>query len=275
MTDYPITLHLQSPTGNTRRVAQVLSDALISKQELTIIGVPVYAGRVPNLMLPWLRSLEGRGRQAVAIVTYGGRHYDDALIELVDILNDQGFTVIGAGAFVASHSFDKSLIKSRPNAEDWVAVREFAAAIKQRQLTLWLANASGQPAELNVNCQPSESVATGGPLDLSLLGMGQRPYRSYLMPTDRDGQLIDFKNIKPEVDMARCTRCGLCVASCMLGSIPKEAPQTTTGKCTKCNACVQICPEVARQFIDQGYLDHLEELRFICNEKSPNVWTTG
>lgn len=266
LTYNPITLHLQSPTGNTRRVAQVLSDALISKQELTIIGVPVYAGRVPNLMLPWLRSLEGRGRQAVAIVTYGGRHYDDALIEFVDILNDQGFTVIGAGAFVASHSFDKSLIKSRPNAEDWVAVHEFAAAIKQRQLTLWLANASGQPADLNAN---------GGPLDLSILDMGQRPYRPYLMPTDRDGQPIDFKNIKPEVNMTRCTRCGICVASCMLGSIPQEAPQTTTGKCTKCNACVQICPVGARRFSDPGYLDHLDELRSICNEKSPNVWTTG
>ncbi len=275
MTHNPITLQLQSPTGHTALLAQVLSDALRSKEELAIIGVPVYAGRVPNLMIPWLKTLLGHGKQAIAIVTYGGRHYDDALIELVDILNAQGFNVIGAGAFVASHSFDKSLMKTRPNAEDWVEVRKFAAAIKQRQLSLCLTNGSGQPTEPIVNGPHAESVATGGPLDLSILAMGQRPYQPYLIPTNRDGQPIDFKNIKPEVDMARCTRCGICVASCMLGSIPLEAPQTTTGKCTKCNACVQSCPEGARKFSDLGYLDHLDELRSICNEKSPNVWTTG
>jgi len=57
-----------------------------SKDDIVIVGVPVYAGRVPNVLLKYLNSIKGKGALAVAVVVYGNRNYDDALIELRDIL---------------------------------------------------------------------------------------------------------------------------------------------------------------------------------------------
>ena len=49
--------------------------------------MPVYAGRIPNLLLlKYLTSVKGNDALAVPIVLFGNRNYDDALIELRDIL---------------------------------------------------------------------------------------------------------------------------------------------------------------------------------------------
>jgi len=53
--------------------------------ELVIFGLPVYAGRVPNVLLKYLRKTQGNDALAVPVVLYGNRNYDDALIELRDL----------------------------------------------------------------------------------------------------------------------------------------------------------------------------------------------
>ena len=54
--------------------------------DLVFAGIPVYAGRVPNLLLPFVRDrLVGGGAAAVPVVLYGNRNFDDALIELRNI----------------------------------------------------------------------------------------------------------------------------------------------------------------------------------------------
>lgn len=48
-----------------------------------IFGTPVYAGRVPNKVLPMIQGLfQGNDAFAVPVVTFGNRNYDNALIEL-------------------------------------------------------------------------------------------------------------------------------------------------------------------------------------------------
>lgn len=55
--------------------------------ELVVFGCPVYAGRLPNKISPdFARCLHGEGTPAVALVTYGGRAYDNALAEMCDLL---------------------------------------------------------------------------------------------------------------------------------------------------------------------------------------------
>ena len=54
-----------------------------SGEDLVVLGVPVYAGRVPNLLLPYVRdSIRGSGTPAVPVVLYGNRNFDDGLMEL-------------------------------------------------------------------------------------------------------------------------------------------------------------------------------------------------
>src|SRR5665648_919822 len=130
-----------SGTGTTRKVVLSLAKSLAAKTEepvkcrnidfslpearkqapcftetdLVIVGIPVYAGRVPNVLLKYLNSVKGNGANAVAVVLYGNRDFDDALIELKDILSENGFKVIAAGAFIGEHSFSKILAKGRPD----------------------------------------------------------------------------------------------------------------------------------------------------------------
>ena len=76
------------------------------QSDLVVLGTPVYAGRVPNVLLPFLREkVRGGGALAVPVVLFGNRNYDDALIELRDILQQDGFRCVAAGAFVGEHSF--------------------------------------------------------------------------------------------------------------------------------------------------------------------------
>ena len=62
--------------------------------DLVVFGVPVIAGRVPNVLLKFLDTLQGGGALAVPVVLYGNRNFDDALIELRNILQDRGFYAI-------------------------------------------------------------------------------------------------------------------------------------------------------------------------------------
>ena len=90
-----------------------------AENELVIFGVPVYAGRIPNLLLPFVQSgFSGENTPAVPVVLYGNRNYDDALIELRDVLESNGFRTVAAGAFIGEHSFSYTLAAGRPDAAD-------------------------------------------------------------------------------------------------------------------------------------------------------------
>ena len=58
----------------------------IRESELAIVGLPVYAGRLPNLLLNYLTTWQSNGAWAVPVVVYGNRSYGNALVELYDIL---------------------------------------------------------------------------------------------------------------------------------------------------------------------------------------------
>ena len=88
------------------------------KDDLVIFGTPVYAGRVPNVLLKYLATIQGNGALAVPVVLFGNRNFDDGLIELRDILENTGFHTVAAAAFVGEHSFSKTLAAGRPDADD-------------------------------------------------------------------------------------------------------------------------------------------------------------
>lgn len=82
---------------------------------LSVFGTPVIAGRVPNVLLKYLADIRGNGALGVPVVLYGNRNYDDALIELRDIMEAGGIRTIAAGAFIGEHSFSKVLGAGRPD----------------------------------------------------------------------------------------------------------------------------------------------------------------
>ena len=97
-----------------------------TEDDIVIFGTPVIAGRVPNVLLPYLKTIRGNGAAAVPVVLYGNRNYDDALIELRDLLEAGGFRTMAAGAFIGEHTFSEILAAGRPDQKDMETAGTFA-----------------------------------------------------------------------------------------------------------------------------------------------------
>ena len=206
--------------------------ASFSEADVVVFGVPVYAGRVPNVMVKYMNTIRGNGAMAVAVVVYGNRNYDDALIELTDILTSDGFSVISGGAFIGEHSFSVTLAQGRPDDRDMAIADQFADQIS-----------------LKIDRQDKRPVSVGG----------QTPYRKHYMPKNPEGVSVDIRKVKPKTN-EQCTDCKVCVAVCPMASIDEEDVSVVSGICIKCGACIKRCPEHAKYFDDADFLRHKEEL---------------
>lgn len=207
------------------------------KDDLVIFGTPVYAGRVPNVLLKYLATIQGNGALAVPVVLFGNRNFDDGLIELRDILENTGFHTVAAAAFVGEHSFSKTLAAGRPDADDMKEALAFAGKVAEKVKGLPEGEA---PAPVEVEGVP-------------------HPYRGYYQPRDRKGVSIDIRKVKSLVSDA-CDDCKICADVCPMGSISHENVREYTGICIKCGACIKKCPKQARYYEDEGYLYHQHEL---------------
>jgi NAD(P)H-dependent FMN reductase/NAD-dependent dihydropyrimidine dehydrogenase PreA subunit len=164
-----------------------------SDGDLVVFGTPVYAGRVPNVLLKYLNTLSGNGALAVAVVVCGNRHYDSAAGELQDILTEAGFRVIAEGAFVGEHAFSRTLGAGRPDAQD--------LALPTISRKKYAKNCGGgfQPAEVS----------------------GPRPYDGYYVPKNEAGEPVDIRKVKPKTN-DKCKHCKICARVCPMGSIDFE-----------------------------------------------------
>jgi NAD-dependent dihydropyrimidine dehydrogenase PreA subunit/flavodoxin len=255
-----------SATGTTKKIVTAIADKLsehmtgnieinmidftlpearkqavsFDKEDIVLIGVPVYAGRVPNVLLKYLKAVAGDGATAVAVVLYGNRNYDDALIELKDLLEADGFRVVAGGAFIGEHSFSRTLGQDRPDGKDLAAAVDFAGLIHKKISAL-----GGIPA-----------VAV----------KGNKPYRDYYKPKDKDGHFFDIRKVAPKTN-GDCIDCKLCAELCPMGSIDAEDVSKITGICIKCCACIKNCPVGAKYFDDENFLWHKKELEIHFTER--------
>ena len=136
-----LSLIYYSPTGTTREIVREIGQSLglkliseiniaENKTEsipettdncLTIIGMPVYSGRLPLTVIETLKKLQSNQSPAVIMVVYGNRAYEDSLLELKEIVSNCGFKIIAAAAFIGEHSYsthEKPIAKNRPDEQD-------------------------------------------------------------------------------------------------------------------------------------------------------------
>ena len=244
-----------SPTGNSRKVAEAIAGAILAPvgyvdltppvartrvfgefhDELAIIASPVYVGRVPYEVAFRLRRLVAYGTPAVLVVTYGNRAYEDALLELSDIVSEVGFKPIAACAFVGEHSFSSPewpLGRGRPNVEDLAEAVVFGKRVRDK----------------------FEGVADVEGLS-PVKVPGVNPYTLRARRFDAGGLM------GPRTDEELCSVCGTCVEACptaavsMKNVVSNPSPRagvntlmvsTDEDACIWCCACVRSCPTGAR-----------------------------
>lgn len=212
-----------SPTGGTKKIADAIaagfadpvaemdltkadSAAALGPQDALMAVLPVYAGRVPQISLERLSALKGNGRKAVAVVVYGNREFDDALLETKKALEENGFQVIAAAAFIAEHSLVRSIAAGRPDDRDEALCRQFAAEIMRKLDT---------PTPVTVP--------------------GKDPYRE-LKPSPFHPAGDD--------NCIRCGICAeQCPLGAIPTDAPD---QTDPNRCINCMRCVQVCPRQCR-----------------------------
>ena len=241
-----------SPTGGTKRCANYLASAwterkkqidLINRadhfdeyefteEDICLVAVPSFSGRVPSVAAERLKLLRGNGAKAIAVTVYGNHLYGDTLLELSEILRNGGFRVMAAAAAVAQHSVIGEFAAGRPDVSDIKQLKDWSVQIKNK---------------LESN-EEAEAFPPG------------RKYRE-----------VPDTPVTPRTDKTLCAYCGICVSRCPTDAILRENPdQTDVDKCIFCMGCISICPREART-VEPPVLEQVKQyLQDECVERKEN-----
>lgn len=238
-----------SPTGGTRKVSGLVAGALdkntvtvdltdsgldfsavsMTEDDVAVISVPAYAGRIPAVVADRLGMVRGNGARAVLVCVYGNRAFEDTLVELEDVARRAGFRVVAAVAAIAEHSVARQFAAGRPDAQDVAQFAEFAQRIRQKLL-------DGDMSEPSIP--------------------GNRPYKQ----TGGHGMV-------PQAT-GDCVSCGACAASCPVCAIDKDDPKQVDGEaCVSCMRCVAVCPRGARKLDSNKLAAVTQMLSKACAER--------
>lgn len=241
-----------SPTGGTKKVTDIIynncsfenvtdidlcdksldfSKFNICNEDLSIISVPSYGGRVPSTAVERLNNICGNGSKAIIIVTYGNRHYDDTFLELNNFLIGKDFKVIAGIAAVCRHSIMKEIAKERPDSKDIIQLNSFAKKIEENNFK-------------------ENIISFPGNVDY------------------KDFPGVPFKPFALE-NCITCGKCAeFCPVGAIPVEDPSE---TLNDICITCMRCVNICPVNARTLGDENIDIMIKKFGPHCEGHKENI----
>ncbi len=213
-----------SPTGGTKKagavlvseIAEVVNEVNLAEKivnnpssDVVVVAAPVFGGRIPAIVADKIAKINGEGKKAITAVVYGVRAYEDALLELNDVVKNSGFDVVASLALVAQHSIVPEVGAGRPDLADIEEIQQYAKHILD-------AIEAGKTGLVTVP--------------------GNRPYKD------------SMKVPATPISVSSCGGCGYCASLCPTEaiSITSEGVVTDAEKCIMCMACVAKCPMQSR-----------------------------
>lgn len=267
-----MTLHkfVFSPTGGTKKAADFLCQNWAGKEnnidlttgtiprgdfepgDLAVFALPVYGGRLLPAAVNRLQTLKGNKTPAVALVVYGNRAYEDALLELKNTVNSLDFRCIGAVAAVARHSIVDSIASFRPDLQDSAQLSAFFDKIQDKIRTL------SSPGTQSPEKRGLDSL-TGTDKTLDFYVPGNFPYKE-----------INPVQLVPELT-GDCSFCGVCARRCPVKAIsPENYAQVDSKKCIFCMRCLRICTRNARSLPPEKLQPLAARLEKLCSDRKEN-----
>ncbi len=239
-----------SPTGGTKKVADILSNAWntqvknidilnplimdisLNADDICIVSVPSFGGRVPKSALERFKKISANGAKAVLVSVFGNRAIDDTLVELYDFLTANGFSCAAGIEAIAEHSLARQYATGRPDKSDEDVLTDFVCKIKEH---------------IENGCHSETKLP------------GNHEYKDY-------SKIL----LKPLAN-SNCDSCGLCASECPVNAIPKENPTLLDADvCISCMHCITICPNNGRG-VDSSIAAAVgEKLKKVCSDRKEN-----
>lgn len=213
-----------SPTGGTEKAGRAIASAVAEtvnainlaenivntpSSDVVVVAAPVFSGRIPAIVADKIAELNGEGKKAITAIVYGVRAYEDALLELNNIMKNSGFEVVVSAALVAQHSIVPEVGAGRPDKADIEEIQQFTKKA------------------LNA----IEDGKTG-----NVTVPGNYPYKEVK------------KGSATPISLATCNGCGHCAYVCPIEAVTVKDKEVLTDvdKCIMCMACVAKCPTQSR-----------------------------
>lgn len=247
-----------SPTGHSKKAVRAIAshlggnteyldltdsgkrpDYYFRENEVAVVGAPVYGGRLPETAVERFGKLHGNQTPVVLVVTYGNRDYEDALLELKEVMEKQGFRPLTAAAVVAEHNIVPCFATDRPDGADGKKLRRFADQTLKKLR--------------EVSC----NYALG-----ELPVKGRHPYKEY-----------HGAHLKIKVSSS-CNNCGACIRKCPVQAISRtDCRVMDEERCISCMRCIHVCPNHSRSISRLMLLAVKQKLKKECSgRKEPDFF---
>jgi ferredoxin len=246
-----------SPTGTTQKTVRTIAKGTglpfrsidltlpqprrsfqqsFGRDDMVIVGLPVYVGRLPKGLDDFFSGLSGNRTPAVAVVLYGNREYNDALIELKMRLEERGFAVRAAAAFIGEHTYSCRIATGRPDAKDLAIALDF-----------------GKKAAGSIPENASGNLEVKGNYPFTWKGFNPKT------PPD-------FPPRPRIVTTEKCTQCKFCSQHCPWAAIsPDDSRLRDYYRCMVCYRCLKNCPSQAIQATGDTFITYLPQFEARLN----------